>query len=75
VAPDIFEAGVIPLLLGGDDALLWPDPATGVGLRGPGNVGAVYTDTHVVCANDVLDLLVGRGTSIRIYIEDVPGKT
>ena len=73
---EVVEAGVFPLVLGGDHTLLWPDAAAIADVYGPGKVGVIHLDTHADCANDVLGHLVGHGTPIRRLIEDehVPGK-
>jgi agmatinase len=67
---EVAETGAIPIVLGGDHSILWPDGAAIADVYGPGNVGVIHLDTHADCSNQTLGHLVTHGTPIRRLIED-----
>lgn len=43
---EIAETGAIPVVLGGDHSILWPNCAAVADVYGAGNVGVIHFDTH-----------------------------
>jgi len=72
----VVEAGVTPIILGGDHSITWPNVAALADVYGPGNVGVVHFDAHADAAPDMFGSLASHGTSIRRLIDDdhIPGK-
>jgi agmatinase len=73
---EIVEAGCVPIVLGGDHSITWPDVAAMADVYGPGNVGVVHFDAHADTADDVYGSLVSHASPIRRLIEDahIPGR-
>jgi agmatinase len=73
---EIAEVGAIPIVLGGDHSILWPDAAALADVYGAGKVGVIHFDAHPDCSNDLLGHPVSHATPIRRLIEDehVPGR-
>jgi agmatinase len=67
---EVVEIGAIPIVVGGDHSILWPDAAAVADIYGAGNVGVIHFDTHVDCASQILGHSVSNGTPIRRLIED-----
>ncbi|HLH76156.1 MAG TPA: agmatinase family protein [Candidatus Binataceae bacterium] len=76
VVKEIAATGAVPIVLGGDHTILWPDAAAIADVYGPGKVGVVHFDCHVDCAESVMGHNIAHGTPIRRLIQDehVPGK-
>jgi len=65
----IAAAGAVPVVLGGDHTVAWPD-ATGVARHaGWGRVSVVHFDAHADTADLQFGSLVGHGTPMRRLIE------
>ncbi|HEY1455271.1 MAG TPA: agmatinase [Candidatus Dormibacteraeota bacterium] len=63
------EAGAIPLVLGGDHTITWPD-VTGVArARGWGRVSVLHFDAHADTGDIQFGSLVGHGLPMRRLIE------
>ena len=63
------EAGAIPLILGGDHTITWPD-ATGVAhARGWGRVSVIHFDAHADTGDVQFGSLIGHGLPMRRLIE------
>ncbi len=73
---EIAEVGAVPIVLGGDHSILWPDAAGVADVYGAGKVGVVHFDAHPDCANNLLGHPVSHATPIRRLIEDehIPGR-
>ena len=73
---EIAEVGAVPLVLGGDHSILWPNCAALADVYGAGKVGVVHFDAHPDCANEVLGHHASHGTPIRRLIDDehIPGR-
>lgn len=73
---EIAQVGAIPIVLGGDHSILWPDAAALADVYGAGKVGVIHFDAHPDCSNDLLGHPVSHATPIRRLIEDehVPGR-
>jgi agmatinase len=73
---EVAETGAIPIVLGGDHSILWPDAAAIADVYGPGNVGVIHLDTHADCAKQMMGHLVTHGSPIRRLInnEYIPGR-
>ena len=67
---EIAETGAMPVVLGGDHSILWPNAAAIADVYGAGKVGVIHFDAHADCSNDVLGHLVTHGTPVRRLIED-----
>jgi agmatinase len=76
VVREVAETGAVPVVLGGDHSILWPDAAAIADVYGAGRVGVVHFDAHPDCASDDLGHHVTHGTPIRRLIEDehIPGR-
>lgn len=76
VVREIAETGAVPVVLGGDHSILWPDAAAIADVHGAGSVGVVHFDAHADCAESVHGHLASHATPIRRLIEDehVPGR-
>lgn len=65
----IAESGAVPLVLGGDHTIAWPD-ATGVARHvGWGRLSMVHFDAHADTGNTQFGSLTGHGTPMRRLIE------
>jgi agmatinase len=63
------EAGAIPLVLGGDHTITWPD-VTGVArVKGFGRVSVIHFDAHADTGTIQFGSLVGHGLPMRRLIE------
>jgi agmatinase len=63
------EAGAIPLILGGDHTITWPD-VTGVArARGWGRVSVIHFDAHADTGDVQFGSLIGHGLPMRRLIE------
>ena len=63
------EAGAIPLVLGGDHTITWPD-VTGVArARGWGRVSVIHFDAHADTGDVQFGSLIGHGLPMRRLIE------
>ncbi|MEM7537151.1 MAG: agmatinase family protein [Chloroflexota bacterium] len=73
---EVTETGAIPIVLGGDHGILWPDAAAVADVYGPGKVGVIHFDKHADCANTLFGHLISHGTPIRRLIDDehIPAK-
>jgi agmatinase len=67
---EIAETGAVPIVLGGDHSILWPNCAAIADVYGAGNVGVIHFDTHPDCADNILGHLSSHGSPIRRLIED-----
>jgi len=65
----IASSGAIPVILGGDHTIAWPD-VTGVARHvGWGRVSVIHFDAHADTGNTQMGSLVGHGTPMRRLIE------
>ncbi|MEM7127202.1 MAG: agmatinase family protein [Chloroflexota bacterium] len=73
---EVAETGAMPIVLGGDHGILWPDAAAMADVYGPGKVGVIHLDKHADCANTSYGHLISHGTPIRRLIDDehIPAK-
>lgn len=73
---EIAETGAVPIILGGDHSILWPDAAGVADVYGAGNVGVIHLDAHPDCSEHLYGHHVSHGTPIRRLIEDehIPAK-
>jgi agmatinase len=71
----VTRAGKVPIILGGDHSITWPD-ATGVArVHGFGEVGLIHFDAHADTGLSQHGSLIGHGTPMRRLIESgaIPG--
>jgi agmatinase len=65
----VAHTGTIPLILGGDHTIAWPD-AAGVAVHlGQGRVSMIHFDAHADTGNNHFGTLWGHGTPMRRLIE------
>jgi len=65
----VAEAGAMPLILGGDHTITWPD-VTGIArARGWGRVGVLHFDAHADTGDIEFGSLIGHGQPMRRLIE------
>jgi agmatinase len=76
VVREVAETGAVPIVIGGDHSILWPDAAGCADVYGPGKLGVIHFDAHADCSKELMGHHVTHGTPIRRLIEDehVPGK-
>lgn len=67
---------VIPIIVGGDHSLMYPDVAALTDVYGKGNVGVVHFDAHYDAGKYMAGHLIGHGMPVYRLIEEglVPGK-
>ena len=65
----IAEAGAIPIILGGDHTVTWPDVTAVARARGWGRVGVLHFDAHADTGDIEFGSLVGHGQPMRRLIE------
>jgi agmatinase len=65
----ICAAGAIPVILGGDHSIAWPDIAGVARHHGQGRVSVVHFDAHADTGEDQWGSLYGHGTPMRRLIE------
>jgi len=61
--------GAIPLILGGDHTIAWPDAAGVAQQHGQGRVSMIHFDAHADTGDVDFGSLVGHGTPMRRLIE------
>lgn len=75
VVREIAETGAIPIIVGGDHSLMYPDVAGLVDVYGKGNVGVVHFDAHFDAGQGGAHLLSHGQPVYRLFNEQlVPGK-
>ena len=72
---EVAAAGSIPMIVGGDHSLMYPDVAGVVDVYGAGNVGVIHFDAHYDAGNSGAHLL-SHGQPVRRLFDEkiVPGK-
>lgn len=72
---EIVEAGVVPMLVGGDHSIAWPNIAAMADVYGPGKVGVVHFDAHADASDQFFGHLASHGSPIRRLVNDehIPG--
>ena len=67
----ILEAGAVPVVLGGDHSILYPDAGAAADHFGKGSVGVIHFDAHADDAETVWRLGRGsHGTPIRYLVDE-----
>ena len=72
---EVAETGTIPMIGGGDHALMYPDVAGIVDVYGAGNVGVIHFDAHYDAGRNY-DHLLSHGPPVARLVEEglVPGE-
>ena len=67
---------VIPLIIGGDHSLMYPDVAGLADVYGKGNVGVIHFDAHYDASKNLFGHMISHGQPVYRLIEEghVPGK-
>lgn len=65
----VTAAGAIPLILGGDHTIAWPDAAGVAQHHGQGRVSMIHFDAHADTGNIEFGSLIGHGQPMRRLIE------
>ena len=65
----VVRSGAVPVVLGGDHTIAWPDATACARHIGWGRVSMIHFDAHADTGNDQFGLLVGHGTPMRRLIE------
>lgn len=75
IVNDVVEAEAIPLILGGDHSISYPDIAAVAAAREPGSVAVVHFDTHADTADEIDGLRWTHGSPFRRLVDDdvIPG--
>jgi len=72
---EVAKTGTIPMIVGGDHSLMYPDVAGIVDVYGAGNVGVIHFDAHYDAGNGGSHLLSHGQPVRRLFNEKlVPGK-
>ena len=78
IAAVTIEGGdhVIPIIVGGDHSLMYPDVAGLADVYGKGNVGVIHFDAHYDATKSLFGHLISHGQPVYRLIEEghVPGK-
>ena len=76
VVSEVLQAGAVPIVMGGDHSVLWPELSALAAVHGGANVGVVHFDAHPDCEAHVLGHRLSHATPIRRLIEDegIPGR-
>jgi len=71
----VLDAGAVPIILGGDHSIAYPDIATVAGRHEAGSVAVVQFDTHADTATELGGLKWSHGTPFRHLVDDevIPG--
>ena len=65
----VTAAGAIPLVLGGDHTITWPDAAGVAQHRGQGQISMIHFDAHADTGDVEFGSLIGHGQPMRRLIE------
>ena len=66
----VADAGVIPVVLGGDHSITYPSAAAVARHVWPRRVGVVHFDAHADAANSIAGSLISHGTPMRRLVEE-----
>ena len=69
-------SNVIPVIIGGDHSLMYPDVAGLADVYGKGNVGVIHFDAHYDATKNMFGHMISHGQPVYRLIEEghVPGK-
>ena len=75
VVTDVARAGKVPIILGGDHTITWPDALGVARVHGFGEIALIHFDAHADTGFTQNGGLIGHGTPMRRLIESgaVPG--
>ena len=73
---EVVDAGAIPIVVGGDHSLMWPDAAAMQDVYGRGKVGVIHFDAHYDAAESAMGHAASHGRPVRNLIlkDKFPGK-
>jgi agmatinase len=66
----VLDAGAVPVVLGGDHSIAYPDIATVAGRYEPGSLAVVQFDTHADTATELYGQKWNHGTPFRHLVDD-----
>jgi len=67
---EICEAGAIPVVVGGDHSLMYPDLVAVTDVYGKGNVGVVHFDAHYDAMTNLFGNPLSHGAPVRRVIDE-----
>ena len=72
----VLDAGAVPIILGGDHSIAFPDIASVASRYEPGSLAVVQFDTHADTATELGGLKWSHGTPFRHLVDDdiIPGE-
>jgi len=65
----VADAGIVPIVIGGDHSITWPSATAVAGARGYGSFGLIHFDAHADTAAEIDGNLASHGTPMRRLIE------
>ena len=73
---EIAETGTIPVIIGGDHSLMYPDLVALTDIHGKGNVGVVHFDAHFDGEEGFFGHYISHGSPVKLLIDEghVKGK-
>ncbi len=73
---EVVELGIIPVVLGGDHSILWPDAGALIDVYGAENLGLIHLDAHADCGKEKPGMTINHSLAIPRLIKDegLPGK-
>jgi agmatinase len=70
IVADVVEAGAVPIVLGGDHSITYPDVAAVAATRDAGSIAVVHFDTHADTADEIDGLRWTHGSPFRRLVDD-----
>jgi agmatinase len=70
IVREIAETGAIPIVVGGDHSLEYPNVAGVADVYGRGNVGVIHFDAHYDAGESELGHLISHGQPVRRLVEE-----
>lgn len=67
---EISRAGAIPIIIGGDHSLMYPDVVAVTDVHGKGEVGVIHFDAHFDAVGSMFGHVISNGSPVRRLIEE-----
>jgi agmatinase len=67
--------GAVPVVLGGDHSILWPDAGALIDIHGVDNLGLIHLDAHADCGKEKPGMIINHSLAIPRLVkqEGLPG--